>query len=83
METKVSIGILRWKAEMQPEKQEAYTEMNKYNNIILKLAQASTVKKLIYVSNGETSNGTISKCNLYIKQKNEKNLNKQETNRIY
>ena len=57
--------------EMQPEKQEAYTEMNKYNNIILKLAQASTVKKLIYVSNGETSNGTISKCNLYIKQKYE------------
>lgn len=61
-----------WKqGEMQPEKQEEYTEMSKYNNIILKLAQASTVKKLIYVSNGETSNGTISKCNLYIKQKNE------------
>lgn len=60
-----------WKGEMQPKKQEAYTEMSKYNNIILKLAQASTVKKLIYVSNGETSNGTISKCNLYIKQENE------------
>ena len=60
-----------WEGEMQPEKQEAYTEMSKNNNIILKLAQASTVKKLIYVSNGETSNGTISKCNLYIKQENE------------
>lgn len=68
--------------EMQPEKQEAYTEMNKYNNIILKLAQASTVKKLIYVSNGETSNGTISKCNLYIKQKNEEEF-KQAGNEPY
>lgn len=55
--------------ERRPEKQEAYTEMSKNNNIILKLAQTSAVKKLIYVSNGENSNGTISKCNLYIKQK--------------
>ncbi len=70
------------KGEMQPEKQEAYTEMSKYNNIILKLAQASTVKKLIYVSNGETSNGTISKCNLYIKQENEEEF-KQAGNEPY
>ena len=54
---------------MQPEKQEAYTEMSKNNNIILKLAQTSAVKKIVYLSNGENSNGTISKCNLYIKQK--------------
>ena len=58
-----------WKGEMQPEKQEAYTEMSKNNNIILKLAQTSAVKKIVYLSNGENSNGTISKCNLYIKQK--------------
>ncbi len=71
-----------WEGEMQPEKQEAYTEMSKYNNIVLKLAQASTVKKLIYVSNGETSNGTISKCNLYIKQENEEEF-KQAGNEPY
>lgn len=58
-----------WEGEMQPEKQEAYTEMSKNNNIILKLAQTSAVKKIVYLSNGENSNGTISKCNLYIKQK--------------
>lgn len=43
--------------------------MSKNNNIILKLAQTSAVKKIVYLSNGENSNGTISKCNLYIKQK--------------
>ncbi|MEI3169949.1 MAG: hypothetical protein V8S53_00225 [Lachnospiraceae bacterium] len=53
--------------EMQPEKQrkKAYTEMNKYNNItlLLKLAQASTVKKAdLCFKWPETSNGTISKC---------------------
>ena len=58
-----------WEGEMQPEKQEAYTEMSKNNNIILKLAQTSAVKKIVYLSNGENSNGTISKCNLYIKKK--------------
>lgn len=58
-----------WEGERQPEKQEAYTEMSKNNNIILKLAQMSAVKKIVYLSNGENSNGTISKCNLYIKKK--------------
>ena len=58
-----------WEGERQPEKQEAYTEMIKNNNIILKLAQMSAVKKIVYLSNGENSNGTISKCNLYIKKK--------------
>lgn len=58
-----------WEGEMQPEKQEAYTEMSKNNNIILKSAQTSAVKKIVYLSNGENSNGTISKCNLYIKKK--------------
>lgn len=41
--------------------------MNSNNNITLTLTEASTVKKLEYVSNGAGNNGTIKKCNIYYK----------------
>ena len=41
--------------------------MNSNNNITLTLTEASTVKKLEYVSNGAGNNGTITKCNIYYK----------------
>lgn len=51
----------------QPVKQGGEVIMNSNNNITLTLTEASTVKKLEYVSNGAGNNGTIKKCNIYYK----------------
>lgn len=56
-----------WEGDNQPVKQGGEVIMNSNNNITLTLTEASTVKKLEYVSNGETKNGTITKCNVYYK----------------
>lgn len=56
-----------WEGDKQPVKQGGEVIMNSNNNITLTLAEASAVKKLEYVSNGETKNGTITKCNVYYK----------------
>lgn len=56
-----------WEGDNQPVKQGGEVIMNSNNNITLTLTEASTVKKLEYVSNGETNNGTITKCNVYYK----------------
>ncbi len=56
-----------WEGDEQPVKQGGEVIMNSNNNITLTLAEASAVKKLEYVSNGETKNGTITKCNVYYK----------------
>lgn len=56
-----------WEGENQPVKQGGEVIMNSNNNITLTLTEASTVKKLEYVSNGAGSNGTITKCNIYYK----------------
>ena len=50
----------------QPERH-AEVQMTANNNITLTLSEASTVKKLEYVSKGENENGTITKCNIYYK----------------
>lgn len=56
-----------WEGDNQPVKQGGEVIMNSNNNITLTLAEASTVKKLEYVSNGAGNNGTITKCNIYYK----------------
>lgn len=56
-----------WEGDNQPVKQGGEVIMNSYNNITLTLTEASTVKKLEYVSNGAGNNGTITKCNIYYK----------------
>ena len=56
-----------WKGDNQPVKQGGEVIMNSNNNITLTLTEASTVKKLEYVSNGAGNNGTITKCNIYYK----------------
>ena len=56
-----------WKGDNQPVKQGGEVIMNSNNNITLTLTEASTVKKLEYVSNGADNNGTITKCNIYYK----------------
>ena len=56
-----------WKGDNQPVKQGGEVIMNSNNNITLTLTEASTVKKLEYVSNGAGNNGTIKKCNIYYK----------------
>ena len=56
-----------WEGDNQPVKQGGEVIMNSNNNITLTLAEASTVKKLEYVSNGAGNNGTIKKCNIYYK----------------
>ena len=56
-----------WEGDNQPVKQGGEVIMNSNNNITLTLTEASTVKKLEYVSNGEGNNGTITKCNIYYK----------------
>lgn len=60
-----------WEGDEQPVKQGGEVIMNSNNNITLTLAEASAVKKLEYVSNGETKNGTITKCNVYYKTSDE------------
>lgn len=55
-----------WEGDNQPVKQGGEVIMNSNNNITLTLTEASTVKKLEYVSNG-AGNGTIKKCNIYYK----------------
>lgn len=56
-----------WEGDNQPVKQGGEVIMNSNNNITLTLTEASTVKKLEYVSNGADNNGTITKCNIYYK----------------
>lgn len=56
-----------WEGDNQPVKQDGEVIMNSNNNITLTLTEASTVKKLEYVSNGAGNNGTITKCNIYYK----------------
>ena len=56
-----------WEGDNQPVKQGGEVIMNSNNNITLTLTEASTVKKLEYVSNGAVNNGTIKKCNIYYK----------------
>lgn len=56
-----------WEGDSQPVKQGGEVIMNSNNNITLTLTEASTVKKLEYVSNGAGNNGTIKKCNIYYK----------------
>lgn len=56
-----------WEGDNQPVKQGGEVIMNSNNNITLTLTEASTVKKLEYVSNGASNNGTITKCNIYYK----------------
>lgn len=56
-----------WEGDDQPVKQGGEVIMNSNNNITLTLTEASTVKKLEYVSNGAGNNGTITKCNIYYK----------------
>lgn len=56
-----------WEGDNQPVKQGGEVIMNSNNNITLTLTEASTVKKLEYVSNGVGNNGTITKCNIYYK----------------
>lgn len=56
-----------WEGDNQPVKQGGEVIMNSNNNITLTLTEASTVKKLEYVSNGAGKNGTITKCNIYYK----------------
>ena len=56
-----------WEGDNQPVKQGGEVIMNSNNNITLTLTEASTVKKLEYVSNGVGNNGTIKKCNIYYK----------------
>lgn len=56
-----------WEGDNQPVKQGGEVIMNSNNNITLTLTEASTVKKLKYVSNGAGNNGTITKCNIYYK----------------
>lgn len=56
-----------WEGDNQPVKQGGEVIMNSNNNITLTLTEASTVKKLEYVSNGAGNNGTIKKCNIYYK----------------
>lgn len=56
-----------WGGDNQPVKQGGEVIMNSNNNITLTLTEASTVKKLEYVSNGAGNNGTIKKCNIYYK----------------
>lgn len=56
-----------WESDNQPVKQGGEVIMNSNNNITLTLTEASTVKKLEYVSNGAGNNGTIKKCNIYYK----------------
>lgn len=56
-----------WEGDNQPVKQGGEVIMNSNNNITLTLTEASTVKKLEYVSNGAGNNGTIEKCNIYYK----------------
>lgn len=56
-----------WEGDNQPVKQGGEVIMNSNNNITLTLIEASTVKKLEYVSNGASNNGTITKCNIYYK----------------
>lgn len=56
-----------WEGDNQPVKQGGEVIMNSNNNITLTLTEASTVKKLEYVSNGASNNGTIKKCNIYYK----------------
>lgn len=56
-----------WKGDNQPVKKGGEVIMNSNNNITLTLTEASTVKKLEYVSNGAGNNGTIKKCNIYYK----------------
>lgn len=56
-----------WEGYNQPVKQGGEVIMNSNNNITLTLTEASTVKKLEYVSNGAGNNGTITKCNIYYK----------------
>lgn len=56
-----------WEGDNQPVKQGGEVIMNSNNNITLTLTEASTVKKLEYVSNGADNNGTIKKCNIYYK----------------
>lgn len=56
-----------WEGDNQPVKQGGEVIMNSNNNITLTLPEASTVKKLEYVSNGAGNNGTIKKCNIYYK----------------
>ena len=60
-----------WEGDNQPVKQGGEVIMNSNNNITLTLTEASTVKKLEYVSNGAGNNGTITKCNIYYKTKDE------------
>lgn len=56
-----------WEGDNQPVKKGGEVIMNSNNNITLTLNEASTVKKLEYVSNGAGNNGTIKKCNIYYK----------------
>lgn len=56
-----------WEGDNQPVKSGGEVIMNSNNNITLTLTEASTVKKLEYVSNGAGNNGTITKCNIYYK----------------
>lgn len=56
-----------YEGDNQPVKQGGEVIMNSNNNITLTLTEASTVKKLEYVSNGAGNNGTIKKCNIYYK----------------
>lgn len=56
-----------WEGDNQPVKQGGEVIMDSNNNITLTLTEASTVKKLEYVSNGAGNNGTIKKCNIYYK----------------
>ena len=56
-----------WEGDNQPVKKGGEVIMNSNNNITLTLTEASTVKKLEYVSNGVGNNGTIKKCNIYYK----------------
>lgn len=56
-----------WEGDNQPVKQGGEVIVNSNNNITLTLTEASTVKKLEYVSNGAGNNGTITKCNIYYK----------------
>ena len=56
-----------WEGDNQPVKKGGEVIMNSNNNITLTLTEASTVKKLEYVSNGAGNNGTIKKCNIYYK----------------
>ena len=59
METQTTTGIQHGKGDNQPVKQGGEVIMNSNNNITLTLTEASTVKKLEYVSNGADNNGTI------------------------